>query len=53
MGLFSNMFGSHSQRELKRLWPIANEVLALDDKFKAMTDDELKSMTSCPRRLRQ
>lgn len=45
MGLFSNMFGSHSQRELKRLWPIANEVLALDDKFKAMTDDELKSMT--------
>ena len=45
MGLFSNMFGSHSQRELKRLWPIANEVLALDDKFKAMSDHELKGMT--------
>ena len=40
------MFGSYSKRELKRIEPIKNQVLALEDKYKAMSEAELRGMTA-------
>ncbi len=45
MGFLEKIFGSYSQRELKRIEPIANQVFALEDQFKAMSDEELKATT--------
>ena len=45
MGLIKSLFGSYSKRELKRIEPIKNAVLALEEKYKAMSEDELRSMT--------
>lgn len=45
MGIFSKIFGSHSDRELKKINPIVEKILALEPRFQAMTDDELRSMT--------
>ncbi|GHU84671.1 protein translocase subunit SecA [Clostridia bacterium] len=40
------MFKSYSTKELKRIEPIKESVLALEEKFKAMSDGELKEMTN-------
>ncbi|MEG2852092.1 MAG: preprotein translocase subunit SecA, partial [Hydrogenoanaerobacterium sp.] len=45
MGIFDKIFGSYSSRELKNITPIMEEVLALEEKYRAMNDDELKAMT--------
>jgi len=45
LGLIKAMFGSYSKRELKRIEPIKDAVLALEDKYKAMSEEELRSMT--------
>ncbi|MBQ8255085.1 MAG: preprotein translocase subunit SecA, partial [Clostridia bacterium] len=45
MGLFSSIFGTYSQRQIKKITPIVNKIEALADKYKAMTDAELRSMT--------
>ena len=39
------IFGDYSTRELKRVEPIKNSVLKLEDKYAAMTDADLKSQT--------
>ena len=41
----TSLFGSYSQRELKRLDPILQSVLDLEDTYKAMSDEELKNQT--------
>lgn len=46
MGLIKSDFGDYSKRELKRIIPIRDEILKLEDKFKEMTDDELREMTA-------
>ena len=45
MGLLDKIFGTYSERELKRIYPIRDKVLALDDEFSKMSDQELKNMT--------
>ncbi|MBQ7780387.1 MAG: DEAD/DEAH box helicase, partial [Clostridia bacterium] len=45
MGLFNSIFGSYSQRQIKKITPTVNKIEALADKYKAMTDAELRSMT--------
>lgn len=45
MGIFSKLFGSYSKRELARIEPIKNKVLALDEEYKALSDAELKQKT--------
>ncbi len=45
MGLIQKLFGTYSERELKRIYPIQKQVLELEDKYKAMTDQELKAVT--------
>ena len=45
MGLYDKIFGTYSERELKKIYPIADKVMALEEQFSALTDDELKAKT--------
>ena len=45
MGLFEKIFGTYSEREIRRIKPTVNEILDLEPKFQAMTDQELKDKT--------
>ena len=45
MGLLDKIFGTYSDRELKRIEPIKNSVLELEEKYKSMSDEELRSQT--------
>ena len=45
MGLLKALFGDYSTKELKRIRPTCDKVLALEDKYAAMSDKELKSQT--------
>ena len=45
MGIFKKLFGSHSDRELKRIYPIADRVMALDGEYSKLTDEQLKAKT--------
>ena len=45
MGLFNKLFGSYSDRELKRIYPIANAIEALDGEYSKLTDAELRAKT--------
>lgn len=46
MSFFKALFGNYSKKELKRVKPIMNSVLALEDKYKEMTEEELKDQTN-------
>ena len=45
MGLLDKLFGSYSEKELKRIEPIVNKVMALEDKYRALRDEELQAQT--------
>ncbi|MBR1764828.1 MAG: preprotein translocase subunit SecA [Ruminococcus sp.] len=45
MGLVEAIFGNYSKKELKRIEPIKNKVLELEEKYQAMSDKELRSQT--------
>ncbi len=45
MSLFSKIFGSYSAREIKRIIPIQKKVLALEEEYKKLTDEELQAKT--------
>ena len=44
--LIEKIVGSYSDRELKRIRPIADKVMALEDEFSALSDEELKGKTA-------
>ena len=46
MGLFSKIMGTHSQRELKRIYPIADKIEALSPVMEKLSDEELRDKTS-------
>ncbi len=45
MGIFSKLFGSYSSRELARIEPLKNKVLALEEEYRALSDADLKEKT--------
>ena len=45
MGLFDKLFGSYTDRELKRITPIADQIEALSDEYAAKSDEELRAKT--------
>ncbi len=45
MGLFTKMFGTYSQRQIKKLMGTVDEIEALADKYRAMSDEELAAVT--------
>ena len=45
MGLLQKLFGTHSENELKRIYPIADAIEALEPSMKELSDSELKAKT--------
>ncbi|NLC66865.1 MAG: preprotein translocase subunit SecA [Clostridium sp.] len=45
MGLFDKIFGTYSDREVKKVIPIVDKIEALDESYQKLTDDELKAKT--------
>ena len=45
MNIIEKIIGTYSQRELKRITPIVEEVMALEDKYTALSEEELKGKT--------
>ena len=45
MGIFTKIFGSYSDRELKRITPIADKIEALSEAYAALSDEELRAKT--------
>jgi preprotein translocase subunit SecA len=45
MNIFQKMFGSYSEREVKRIIPIINKIDVLDPEIQKLNDDELKAKT--------
>ena len=43
--ILTKLFGNYSKRELKRIQPLVDKVLGLEDTYKKLTDDELKART--------
>ncbi len=46
MSLLTALFGNYSEKEIKRIKPIVEKVLSLEEEYKALTDDELKNKTT-------
>ena len=46
MGLLDKIFGSYTDRELKKIVPIAKSVMALEEEYAALTDEQLRGKTA-------
>ena len=45
MSIFTKLFGTHSQNELKRIYPIADRIEAMDAEMQQLSDEELRNKT--------
>lgn len=45
MGLFEKVFGTHSSRELKKIAPVVQKIVALEEDYKKLSDEQLKAKT--------
>ena len=45
MGLLKKIFGDYSQKEVKRIRPLCNKVLDLEDEYSKLTDEQLQAKT--------
>ena len=45
MGVLTKLFGTHSERELKRIEPLVAQVESLRDEMMALSDEQLKAKT--------
>ena len=46
MGLLKALFGDYSKKEIKRIQPLCDKVLALEETYRAMSEEELKGQTA-------
>ena len=46
MGLFNALFGNYSQKEIKRILPLQQKVLELEQEYKALSDEQLRGKTA-------
>ncbi len=46
MSIVSKLFGTYSERQVKKLSPIVDKIDALADKYKAFSDDEMREQTA-------
>ena len=44
-GFLEKIFGTHSSHELKKIYPIADKVMALEDEYRKLSDAELRGKT--------
>ena len=45
MGIFDKLFGSYTERELKKIYPLADKIAAMEDEYASKTDAELRAKT--------
>lgn len=45
MGLFTKIFGTYSERELKLINPVVNKIIALKPQMESLSDEELRGKT--------
>ncbi len=45
MSLFTKIFGTHSDREIKSIMPVVEKVMSYDEQYSSMSDEELKNNT--------
>ena len=45
MGLFDKLFGTRSQREIKKIQPTVDKILALESEYKNLSEEALKGKT--------
>ena len=45
MSLFEKVFGTHSDKELKKIYPIVDKIEALESTMQTLSDEELKAKT--------
>ena len=45
MSIIEKVFGTHSEKELKRIYPLVDKIEALDSTMAALSDDELRGKT--------
>lgn len=48
---FAKLFGSKSDRDLKKIWPFVEEIKSFEEEMKSLTDEELKGRTAKFRQL--
>ena len=46
MGLFDKLFGTRSQREIKKIQPTVDKILALENTYKNLSEEELRGKTA-------
>jgi len=46
MGLIAKIFGTRSQREVKKIQPIVDKILALEEEYKALSEEDLRGKTA-------
>jgi len=46
MGLFDKLFGTRSQRELKKIQPMVDKILGLENEYKNLSEDALRGKTA-------
>jgi len=45
MGLFDKLFGTRSQRELKKIQPVVDKILAMEEEYRGLSEAALKDKT--------
>jgi len=43
--ILTSIFGSKRERDVKKLWPVVEQIKSFEDEIKALSDDELKQRT--------
>ena len=46
MGLFTKLFGTRSEREIKKIQPMVDKILALEEEYKQLSEEALKGKTA-------
>ena len=46
MGILKSLFGSYSEKELKRIKPMQEKVLSYDEEYRKLSEEELKGKTA-------
>ena len=46
MGLFDKLFGTRSQREIKKIQPTVDRILSMEEAYKNLSEEELKGKTA-------
>jgi len=46
MGIFAKIFGTRSDREIKKIKPIVDKILSMEEEYKALSEEELRGKTA-------